>query len=498
MFSVSNAAEAAEKKDIGSAPVSAEKKRRWRLPFRSIRARGLVTSTGMVALVLLVVLASFALFLRAYYLSAARASLQAKAETASSFFSGYINRTYSEYYQSASSYAENFEDKDSLELQFLNTRGRIEISSTGISAGTIPGSGDVSSALSTGKISFWQGSTSSGEHVLAVSAPLTSASGAVVGVMRYITSMTLIRRAVSKSVLTAVLIGLAVLAVVFVSNLAFLRTITEPIASLNVMAKRIAEGSFGSHLDRERDDEIGELTDTINDMSRKLGAAEKMQTEFISSVSHELRTPLTAITGWSETIGYDPAVQGDSRKGVEIIAREAARLTKMVEELLEFTRIQDGRFTLQVSTVDLPALVEDCLYTYSELFRDKGISIDYDAPEEDLPQIPGDPERLSQVVLNILDNACKYSKSGSRVEVSVLPGDNEYSVVIRDHGPGIPPAELPMVKRKFYKGSSKERGSGIGLAVCDEIVTRHNGRLEIENAEGGGVRVSIILPRSNR
>ena len=98
-------------------------------------------------------------------------------------------------------------------------------------------------------------------------------------------------------------------------------------------------------------------------------------------------------------------------------------------------------------------------------------------------------------MLNILDNACKYSKSGSRVEVSVLLGENEYSVVIRDHGPGIPPAELPMVKRKFYKGSSKERGSGIGLAVCEEIVTRHNGSLDIVNAVGGGVNVPIRLPR---
>ena len=167
----------------------------------------------------------------------------------------------------------------------------------------------------------------------------------------------------------------------------------------------------------------------------------------------------------------------------------------MVEELLEFTRIQDGRFTLQVSTVDFPALVEECMYTYNELFRKENIAVRYIPSSEDIPEIPGDPERLKQVVLNILDNACKYGKSGRRIDVSVGMDDTSVYTSIRDYGPGIPPDELPQVKKKFYKGSSKERGSGIGLAVCDEIVTRHNGVLDIVNAPGGGVCVTVSLPR---
>ncbi len=465
--------------------------------FHSIRTRGMVAGTGLVLLVVIVAIAAYSLSLRAYYYSAARSSLQAKAETASSFFSGYINRTYAEYFQSAVSYAENFEDKDSLELQFVDPQGRIEIASSGISAGTISGSDDIRSALSTGRISFWHGeNAATGEQILAVSAPLSSADGTNIGVMRYITSLKLVNRAVSRSVLVATLLGLALLALVFTSNVSFLRTITGPIASLTAMARRIAEGSYGTHVDKQHDDEIGDLTDAINDMSQKLSKAERVQTEFISSVSHELRTPLTAITGWSETLSYDPAIQGDSRKGVEIITREAGRLSKMVEELLEFTRIQDGRFTLHVSTVDLPGLVEDCLYTYSELFRQQGMVIAYLPPEQDIPEIPGDPERLSQVILNILDNACKYGKSGKRIDVNLAADDSHVKVSIRDYGPGIPPAELPDVKKKFFKGSSKERGSGIGLAVCDEIVARHNGTLDIRNASGGGVCVTVTLPRS--
>ena len=464
--------------------------------FHSIRARGMFVGSGLVLIAVIVALVAYTLSLQAYYYSASRASLQAKAETASAFLSSYVDRTYAEFYQSAFNYAENFDDKDSLELQFVNTDGRVEIASTGISAGSIPGSDDITNALSSGKISFWQGKReSTGEKVLAVSAPLVSGSGSVVGVMRYITSMKLIDRAVNTSALVAGGIGLVVLGIVIFSNLYFLRTITVPIASLTGVARRIAEGSYGAQVEKEHDDEIGELTDAINDMSLKLSQAERVQTEFISSVSHELRTPLTAITGWAETLAYDDAIQGDSRRGIEIITREAGRLTKMVEELLEFTRIQDGRFTLHISTVELPGLVEDCLYTYNELFRHEGMVVTYNFPEEDLPPIPGDPERLSQVFLNILDNACKYGKNGKKIDVNITRDDANVYVTIRDYGPGIPPAELPQVKKKFFKGSSKERGSGIGLAVCDEIVTRHNGTLEIANAVGGGVRATVTLPR---
>ena len=445
--------------------------------FHSIRTRGLAVSTGLVLIVVIVAVCAYSLSLRAYYTTALRASLQAKAETASSFFTDYVNRTYAEFYRSAYNYAENFEDRESLELQFLDTDGRIMISSTGLSTGVIHGSDDVSTSIQTRRISTWQGKHgSTGESVFAVSAPLISADGSVAGVMRYITSMKLVSRAVSSASLLAGGLGLAIVLIVFFSNLYFIRTITVPIASLTAMSRRIAEGSYGARVE-------------------KLARTERLQTEFISSVSHELRTPLTAITGWTETISYDPAIKGDSRRGLEIISREAARLSKMVEELLEFTRIQDGRFTLQVSTVDFPALVEECMYTYNELFRKENIAVRYIPSSEDIPEIPGDPERLKQVVLNILDNACKYGKSGRRIDVSVGMDDTSVYTAIRDYGPGIPPDELPQVKKKFYKGSSKERGSGIGLAVCDEIVTRHNGVLDIVNAPGGGVCVTVSLPR---
>ena len=169
----------------------------------------------------------------------------------------------------------------------------------------------------------------------------------------------------------------------------------------------------------------------------------------------------------------------------------------MVEELLEFSRIEDGRFTLNVEPVDIQAEFEDAIFTYRQLYRKKHIRLDYHPCEEEFPPIPGDPERLRQVFSNLLDNAAKHGGSDQVIEVGLKREGDAVVIFIRDHGPGVAEKDLPHVKEKFYKGSSKARGSGIGLAVCDEIITRLNGQLTIANAEGGGCIVTIRLPMLN-
>ena len=278
----------------------------------------------------------------------------------------------------------------------------------------------------------------------------------------------------------------------------FWRSVSDPIDSLTEFARQIAEGSYGSKLENIPDNEIGRLTEAINDMSEKVAQAEKARTDFISQVSHELRTPLTAITGWAETIAYDEAVQGDSLKGIHIISREAERLTGMVTELLEFTRIQDGRFNLRIELIDISAELEDALFTYGELMRQAGMEINYPPAPAEIPLIPGDPERLKQVFLNLLDNAVNHGGDGKKVDVGIQRMDDGVHITIRDYGHGIPEGELPHVKEKFYKGSSRNRGTGIGLSVCDEIVTRHKGKLLVENAPEKGCRVTVILPLNSK
>jgi signal transduction histidine kinase len=141
--------------------------------------------------------------------------------------------------------------------------------------------------------------------------------------------------------------------------------------------------------------------------------------------------------------------------------------------------------------------LEDTVFMYGSRLAQEGILLEYLDDEEDIPEIPCDPKRLRQVFLNILDNAAKHGGEGKRIEASMCCEGDAVVVRIRDFGPGIPEDEIPLVKKKFFKGSSKARGTGIGLAVCDEIVEMHGGTLTLENAQGGGTLVTVRLPASH-
>ena len=314
--------------------------------------------------------------------------------------------------------------------------------------------------------------------------------------MRYVTAIANLDRQVFLTVLVVCGVMTAVICLIFLSSSIFINNVVAPVSAVSETAKRISAGSYGIQIPNKYTDEMGVLVDNINDMSLKISQSEKMESEFISSVSHELRTPLTAINGWGETLLEDES--GDVqqlRRGVQIILKESRRLTNMVEELLDFSKMTDGRFTLQVEDTDIQAELEDAVYTYRELFRQDGISLE-NTSDKSLYEEPitGDPERLKQVFCNVLDNAAKHGGSGKRIVVHLTQQEGEYIISIRDFGPGIPEAELPYVKQKFYKGSSRARGSGIGLAVCDEIVHLHGGQFDIANAAGGGAVVTIRLP----
>lgn len=438
----------------------------------------------------------FSVSFSVYCYSNLRVGLREKAKTTTDFFANYISQSYNEYYQSCIRFAQTFEEKNTLELQFISTSGKIVASSYGQWAGEAPKTADVAEAIATREMADFQGrNPSTGERIMAVSSPMLYVNGEVIGVLRYVTSLKNVDRQIAMAVGLAVLVGVLFIAFVLYSSRFFIRSILAPVSEITATAKRIAAGSYGAKIQKHLDDEIGELAETINDMSAKIAQSEKMQTEFISSVSHELRTPLTAITGWGETIlsgdHIDPV---ETRRGMVIILREARRLTSMVEELLEFTRMQDGRFTLNMEDADLRAEFEDTVFMYGSRLQQEGIELEYEESDEDIPEIPCDVSRMRQVFLNILDNAAKHGGEGKKITASIHHESGQVVVRIRDFGPGIPEDELPHVKMKFYKGSSKARGNGIGLAVCEEIVTMHGGSLTLENAPGGGTLVTISLP----
>ena len=467
------------------------------LQLRGLRQRWLFNTIMPVLLLLGLIVVLFSTGISSYYYSSMEQGLSKQVSALADAFNEYfMSEGQTAFYQKAEQAVDTFEDKGRIELQFINSSGRIEKSSTSpLVAGTSPGTDDITTALSKNQMESFNGrDKETGERIMSVTHPLVF-SGKVIGAMRLVTSLRLVSRQVTLGFFLIFLVALLSMALVVISNLLFINNVVEPVAVVSEAAKRISAGSYGIQIENKYTDELGELVDNINDMSLKIGQNEKMKTEFISSVSHELRTPLTAINGWGETILEDPnddPVQ--LRRGVRIILNESRRLSNMVEELLEFSKMEDGRFTLHAEQMDLQAEFEDAIFTYRELFRQDGITLEYDAGDESLPPITGDPERLKQVFCNVLDNAAKHGGSGKRITATVFEEGTDQVVQVRDFGPGVPEAELPFVKQKFYKGTSKARGSGIGLAVCDEIVGLHNGTFTIANADGGGAIVTIRLP----
>ena len=471
--------------------------KRKAMRVRSLRQRWILNSALPVFMLLALAVGGMSIGISSYYYKGMLDGLERQARAqAGAFIDYFMDQGFANYLQRANQAISDYTDKERVELQFLSSTGGIQASSTSnLTVGTHPGTEDINRAVETNKISYYRGADpKTGEQILAVSHPLT-VNGKVVGVMRFVTSMRQVTVQVRMTVLAVVLVAVLCLLLVVSSNLIFINNVVEPVAVVSDAAKRISQGSYGFTLENKYTGELGELIDNINDMSMKISQNEKMKTEFISSVSHELRTPLTAISGWGETLLADPdRDQIQLHRGLRIILNESRRLSGMVEELLSFSKMEDGRFTLQLEDVDLQAEFEDAVFTYRELFRQEGIELHYEPGVEILPAISGDPERLKQVFCNVLDNASKHGGAGKRIDASMTREGSAQVIRVRDYGPGIPEAELPYVKQKFYKGSSKARGSGIGLAVCDEIVRLHGGVFEIANAEGGGAVVTIRLP----
>ena len=283
---------------------------------------------------------------------------------------------------------------------------------------------------------------------------------------------------------------------VSLSGVFFIQTIVTPVRKINDTAKLIAEGNYDVRVEStsKDNDEITELADSINTMISEIAVSDKLKNDFISTVSHELRTPLTAIKGWGEMLkeldGEDREI---SRRGTEVIINEADRLSRLVEELLDFSRMQNGSMTLRLEKIDVLAELDEAVFVFKERSKRDGIEIRYNAPEIPAPMM-GDPNRIKQVFVNVLDNAFKYNKQGGLVDVEAIVDSGALTINVSDTGCGIAPEDLPNVKKKFYKANIQVRGSGIGLAVVDEIINLHNGVFEIASEVNVGTTVTIVLP----
>ena len=462
------------------------------IKVKGITRRWIFNTMLTITSAVLVAIVAFGFFIYSYYCNLAKTT----ADSYARYFLGLEYSTPDKFADNAHDYIESFEQKDLMRVQIIDNAGNIVADSCGyITEGySMP---DYEQAkLSDNGTGAFRGKISTGERVMAQTFMLSDVGNGKNGAVRWVISMTPIYYKFGLLLALSIVFGAIIIIITVYSGRYFNKSIVIPVREVSSTARRIAMGDFKARLEVKESDEIGELCDTINYMANELAQAEEMKNDFISSVSHELRTPLTAIKGWGETVKQ--AVSSEDElvsKGISVILSEADRLQGLVEELLDFSRIQSARLSVDMAKIDLAGILDESCEMYDEIARRQGIKLKIIRPYE-LPLVLGDINKLKQVFINIIDNAVKYTVSDGYVDVVVTLEEGFIRIVVKDTGVGIPQKDIERVKEKFYKANKNIRGSGIGLAVADEILKQHNGLLFVESKENEGTTVTIVLPQA--
>lgn len=277
------------------------------------------------------------------------------------------------------------------------------------------------------------------------------------------------------------------------------RAIANPLHRLTAAAGAIAEGQFDQPVPVNSHDELGRLSQAFNEMMARLRAARQMQTDIVANVSHELRTPLTSIKGLVETL-RDGAVDDLQVRDsfLETMEHETDRLIRLVNDLLLLSRADSEALNLRRETLDLGQLVQSTVNSLLPHLETRGLAVKLVAPST-CPPVWADPDRIKQVLVNLLDNAIKYSHAGSTITIQVDCADNRLvQVQVKDQGIGIPATELTRLGQRFYRldkaRTRSEGGSGLGLAIAQALIKAHAGQLWLESQEELGTTVTFTLP----
>lgn len=471
---------------------------------KGITRRWLLNTFAVSTVVLMSIVVALSFFLRNYYYTSLEQGLAQRSSVTISYFSDTVGSGINsgnsiEFFNAAQSFVENFDQRGKMELQFLNSNGEIIVSSTGFPADTDEPLTDYNKAVQSSRgLGSWSGTNSNGESVLAVCRLISRSAGSSAGAVRFVVSLEETNQLVAALSLALFITTLIILFFMLISGSYFVASIVVPVKAIGNSASEIAKGNFDIRLDSSQKDELGDLADSINAMAGELADSERVKNDFISTVSHELRTPLTAIRGWGETLRDCGADDRElMEKGMGVIISETERLSGLVEDLLDFSRIQSGRMSMSFERLDVIAEVTGAVCLFYEQCAQQNKSLQLDVPDGICPVI-GDRARIKQVFVNIIENAIKYTDDGGEINVSVVRDPGGVTVRIRDNGCGIAPDDINRVSRRFYKANMSRGGFGIGLAVAEEIVELHQGSLTIESTESVGTQVTITLPSAAR
>lgn len=434
-------------------------------------------------------------FIYSYYYGGVEQILKDRVTLSSDF----INKTsgYTTSYEKVNSifdtYLSGYQDK--FYIQLIDKDKMLIRDSNGFSDNVEINAPDVNSAITQKKLLLFKDKNKvTNEVTLSASRPLIRYNN-VDGVLRFTVSLEKVNSEVMNFVIASIVFSIFIILFFIFISVRISRQIINPLEKLNTVAREFASGNFEKTAEKVYQDEVGELADTMNFMAEEIKKSEKLKTEFISSISHELRTPLTSIKGWSETLQMSDAYKKDSdiAIGLNIISTESERLSKMVEELLDFSRFQANTMKVNRKPVNIKGII---FQVYRQFSNQKGKEVDIKCRFKGEDTIIfADENRLKQIYINLITNSIKFTKKeDGKIDIIAIGYDDKIVTVVKDNGVGIKKENLAHVTEKFYKGSSTQPGSGLGLSIVDELVKLQDGEMKITSKEGYGTAVVIIFP----
>jgi signal transduction histidine kinase len=459
--------------------------------MKSVQTRMVWSYLLLIVLVVSVLGGVFAALMWNYYYGSAQSSVKQRAESALSLHSRSLS---SLTVKDQGDYMLQYMVESSTRLQLLDSTGQIRIDSDGFAPDIHYTTADVKAAIA-GKSGSWRGvDPYYGERVMSVTIPLWNETR-VVSMLRYSASLKQVDAMVSLLIRMAAAVGVGVVLLFLGLSLFLAQRIVKPIRELTRAARYMAEGDWTRRAIQRNDDEIGQLAETFNAMVIELSKREKLKDDFISSISHELRTPLTSIKGWSETLKESEPTEDDEevKLGLSIISKETERLSGLVEDLLDFSKLSARTMELHSEVLDFNGPVKE---TVNQLaVREEHTRVRILANYGKSPiVVRGDANRLKQVIINLIDNALKFTPAGGTIRVATTIEHDQAMLTVADTGCGIEAEDLPHVTEKFYKANTGQGGSGLGLAICSEIIELHGGQLTIDSERGAGTIVTIRVP----
>lgn len=463
--------------------------------FTGIRKRLVGTYLVLITLTVLLLLIVFITSLHFYYFDNIKSYISVQANTICNYYKNYLSNTDLKY--NAGKIINDFSNTP-LQIQVADTQGKVLADSLHQTFGIILDTRDILDA-SAGKATYSYDKSLTGERILSYTAPILNNSQTL-GTLKLSTSLAGAYKAIYTLAAIAILAGLFIIVLVFIISLYISNTIINPVQKLTNIAYEISKGNYKIKASINGNDEIGILASSINHMTNEIRKNEELKNQFISSISHELRTPLTSIKGWAVTMENSAPQDTVIKRGIEIINSESDRLSEMVEELLDFSRLQAGKFSLRLENTDITRLIHDVCSQMSQRAERQGIILSNWV--EGTPFfIEVDPRRIKQVLINLLDNSLKFTPSGGIISIAgkgvTSSKDTLYEIIVEDSGSGICQDDIPNITKRFFRGKNADEKSGIGLglSISNELVKSHDGTMEIKSDIDKGTKVIVKLPQ---